>query len=203
MMAKAGKWSKIKTIAVTITCGAGHVLSSVLLGAVGIAAGLSLNELAFIEGSRGEIAGWLLVSFGFIYMVWGIKKAYRSGLHSHTHFSRAGAMYSHSHKHEGKHVHQNGNKTFTPWILFVIFILGPCEPLIPLLMFPAANQSVTGLILVALVFGVVTIGTMLSIVMISLYGINFVHFGKLEKFTHALAGFAIFVSGLAINFLGL
>ena len=60
---EAGKWSKIKTIWVTFYCGTGHVLSSVILGFIGIAAGVALEKLEFIEGFRGEIAGWLLITF--------------------------------------------------------------------------------------------------------------------------------------------
>ena len=44
---------------------------------------------------------------------------------------------------------------------------------------------------------------MVSVVTVSLYGINLLPLGKIEKYSHALAGFAIFVSGLAINLLGL
>jgi hypothetical protein len=70
-------------------------------------------------------------------------------------------------------------------------------------MFPAATHSTSGLVIVSLVFGIVTIATMLSVVLVSLWGINLLPLGRIEKFTHALAGFAIFISGLAINFLGL
>lgn len=70
-------------------------------------------------------------------------------------------------------------------------------------MFPAAQQSVIGLITVTAIFGAVTILTMLSVVFVSLWGINLLPLGKLERYTHALAGFAIFASGLAINLLGL
>jgi sulfite exporter TauE/SafE len=91
----------------------------------------------------------------------------------------------------------------TPWILFTIFVFGPCEPLIPLVMYPAAQHSTIGVILVTAVFGIITIGTMLTIVMVSLWGINLLPIGKLERFTHALAGATICISGLAIVFLGL
>ncbi|HRJ85378.1 MAG TPA: sulfite exporter TauE/SafE family protein [Ignavibacteria bacterium] len=204
MMAKAGKWSKIKTFWVTILCGAGHVLSSVVLGFIGIAAGIALDKLELIEGSRGEIAGWALIAFGFVYMVWGIKKAYRNRPHSHIHVETDGTYHTHTHRHHGEHVHVNEKKrSLTPWILFVVFVLGPCEPLIPLLMFPAAQESVSGLWIVTAVFGFTTIATMISVVMVSLWGINLLPLGKLERYTHALAGFAIFASGLAINVLGL
>ena len=204
MMAKAGKWTKIKTFWVTIFCGIGHVLSSVVLGFIGIVAGIALDKLELIEGTRGEIAGWALIAFGFVYMIWGIKKAYKNRPHSHIHVESDGTYHTHTHQHHGEHVHmKEQKKSLTPWILFLVFVLGPCEPLIPLLMFPAAQESIAGLWIVTAIFGITTIGTMLGIVMVSLWGINFLPLGKLERFTHALAGFAIFASGLAINLLGL
>jgi len=203
MMAKVGKWSKVKTFWVTLSCGVAHVLSSVVLGFIGIAAGIALNELELIEGTRGELAGWALIAFGFVYMVWGIKKAYKNKPHSHIHVSEDGTYSTHSHHHHGEHVHPEEKKSLTPWILFVVFILGPCEPLIPLLMFPAAQHSVGGLITVTTVFGLITISTMIAVVFVSLWGLNFLPMGKLERYSHALAGFAIFASGLAINLLGL
>ena len=203
MMAKAGKWSKLKTLVVTVICGMGHVFSSVILGIVGIAAGIALDKLELIEGTRGEIAGWLLITFGFLYMIWGIKKAHINKPHSHLHLSKDGEYEVHSHTHNGEHVHVKEKKSLTPWILFIVFILGPCEPLIPLLMFPAAEQSASGIIIVSAVFGITTIGTMISVVMVSLWGINLLPLGRIEKYSHALAGFAIFVSGLAISLLGL
>ena len=91
----------------------------------------------------------------------------------------------------------------TPWILFTIFIFGPCEPLIPLLMYPAAKDSVWGLIFVTAVFGIVTITTMMCVVMISTFGISFVPLSKMERYTHALAGATILLCGISIQFLGL
>ena len=91
----------------------------------------------------------------------------------------------------------------TPWILFIIFVLGPCEPLIPLLMYPAAKESIMGMILVIGVFSAVTIATMLGVVLVSTMGLNFLPLKKMERYTHALAGATIFLSGMAIQFLGL
>ena len=91
----------------------------------------------------------------------------------------------------------------TPWVLFTIFVLGPCEPLIPLIMYPAAEHSIAGMVWVAVVFSVVTIGTMMSVVLVATWGAGFVKLGAAERFSHALAGGAICCSGLAIQFLGL
>ena len=91
----------------------------------------------------------------------------------------------------------------TPWILFTIFVFGPCEPLIPLIMYPAARGNMWAVALVASVFALVTIGTMLTIVYASCLGLSKLPFHKLERYSHALAGLAIFLSGGAIKFLGL
>ena len=91
----------------------------------------------------------------------------------------------------------------TPWILFLIFVLGPCEPLIPILMYPAAKINISGLILVTSVFAVTTILTMLAIVLISFRGINLIPLGKAERYTHLVAGAMILFSGIGIQFLGL
>jgi nickel/cobalt exporter len=44
---------------------------------------------------------------------------------------------------------------------------------------------------------------MLAIVMFSSWGVSFAKLGRLERYTHAVAGATICVSGLAIHFLGL
>jgi sulfite exporter TauE/SafE len=96
-----------------------------------------------------------------------------------------------------------GEKTnVTPWILFLIFVLGPCEPLIPLLMYPAAEHSAWGVAGVSTVFAASTIGTMLLAVGVLTYGIKMVHLNKLEKYSHAIAGATISLSGFGILFLG-
>jgi hypothetical protein len=56
-MSRVGRWSLLKTVLVTLACGMGHVLSSILLGALGISLGLLLEGLVEFEGSRGALAG--------------------------------------------------------------------------------------------------------------------------------------------------
>jgi sulfite exporter TauE/SafE len=203
-MTKAGKWSLRKTTLVTVLCGAGHVLSSVVLGFVGIALGIVVSELVSIESFRGNLAAWSLIAFGLAYFVWGVRRAFRNRPHTHFHSHAEGHKHAHTHVHteEHTHIHKDGGKT-TPWVLFVIFVLGPCEPLIPLLMYPAAKESTMGLLLVTAVFGSVTILTMLGVVIISTMGLNFIPLKRLERYTHAMAGATIFMSGMAIQFLGL
>ncbi len=205
VMARARKWSMSKTTVITFICGLGHVLSSVVLGLLGIAFGMAIGKLEAFEGFRGNIAAWLLIGFGFAYTVWGIRRAIRNKQHSHHHVHSGNMEHRHEHAHcnEHAHPHADGRRSTTPWILFTIFVFGPCEPLIPILMYPAAKHSITGMILVASVFSAITIGTMLAVVLLTSWGVSFAKLGKLERYTHAMAGAAIFLSGIAIQFLGL
>lgn len=88
-------------------------------------------------------------------------------------------------------------------MLFTIFVLGPCEPLIPILMYPAAKNSVAALVIVTAVFATVTIATMMSIVLLSSKGLAFLPMARLERYNHAIAGAVILLSGISIQFLGL
>lgn len=205
-MEKARGWSILKTIAITFLCGLGHVASSVLLGVIGIILGIGVMRLEMFERVRGNLAGWLLTGFGFAYLVWGLRWAIRNRPHGHLHEHEDAGGHSHTHTHhaEHTHVHDSGDKkNITPWVLFTIFVLGPCEPLIPILMYPAAKKSVRDLVGVTFAFSVTTIATMLAVVVVSSLGVNLLPLGRLERYSHALAGAAIFLCGLAIQFLGL
>ena len=206
MMAKARKWSMLKTTWITIACGAGHVFSSVILGVVGILFAVAVFKLEAIESMRGDFAAWMLIIFGFSYFVWGMHKLLR-GKAKHTHIFGTHKHHYHDHDHNHIHdksrVHEHTEKENTPWLLFLIFVLGPCEPLIPLLMYPAARSSWLEVVYVSLIFGVVTIATMLSVVMISVWGLAKVQFRALEKYIHPISGFAILMCGIAVKFLGL
>jgi sulfite exporter TauE/SafE len=94
-------------------------------------------------------------------------------------------------------------KNVTPWVLFLIFILGPCEPLIPLVMYPAAENNMSGVIVVSLLFSAVTIATMMSIVLAFRLGLSRINLRPLERYVNVIAGAVIMISGLAIQFLGL
>lgn len=206
VISKARKWKLKKTIWFTALCGLGHVGSSVILGLVGIALGVAVGELEVFEGVRGSIISWLFTSFGLLYMVWGVQKAYRNKPHTHLHFHENQSIHEHDHTHNGEHVHiheADKKVNLTPWILFTIFILGPCEPLIPLVMFPAAKDNYSDMFLLIGMFSLITIATMVLLVSAAFYGIEFLPIKRLERYSHALAGGTIFACGLGMIFLGL
>ena len=205
-IAKSSGWSFAKTMLVTITCGLGHIISTLFLGSLGILFGFALKNMELIESVRGDIAGWLLISFGLIYLIWGLKRAvkYKPHSHIHMHGGEPAHFHEHIHTHEHSHPHKaKSNIKITPWLLFVIFIFGPCEALIPLLMYPAAISDTFTLIMIVTVFGISTIATMTGIVMLSVYGLNTIKAPLYEKYSHAFTGMVIFLCGISITFLGL
>jgi len=203
MMSKARNWKMTKTMLITFLCGLGHVGSSVVLGIIGISVGIAISKIEMFESFRGNLAAWAFIVFGFVYLIWGIRQAIRNKPHSHLHIHEDGAKHEHVHSHRKEHSHVHGKKSITPWVLFTIFVLGPCEPLIPILMFPSAKNSISGLIFITMIFAVVTIATMMTVVYIASLGYKFVPMKKMERYSHAIAGFIIMFSGLGIQFLGL
>lgn len=205
VLSKARGWSIRKTLWITLGCGVGHVLSSIVLGALGILLGIGVGKLEGLEAFRGDMAAWALFIFGTGYLLWGIYRAMHNKPHTHTH---GHGLMRHIHEHSHTDVHDHihvGKKSLnlTPWVLFIIFVLGPCEPLIPLLMYPASIHSWGGVALVSGVFAFATIATMTSIVALAWYGVEFIRTAFLERYFHAIAGGTIALSAGAIIFLGL
>lgn len=207
MLARARHWSHLRTALVTGFCGFGHVLSSLLLGTLGLAAGNAISKIEKIEGMRGDWAAWALFGFGIAYLAWGVRKAIRkrSGIEPHTH---GPGLHIHAHG-DREHVHaaalkdKSGRSVMTFWSLFIIFVLGPCEPLIPLFMLPASRGRWDIAMLAGGVFGVLTIACMVGVTMLALTGLRQLNFGPMERWSHAMAGAVIALSGAAVLFLGL
>lgn len=209
-MAKSRGWSIAKALRVTLVCGAGHIVGSVVLGLIGVWVGVQLSSLEWIEGVRGDLAAWALVSLGLIYLAWGLRRAYRNKPHAHWHSHDDGERHYHTHTHSESHSHAHssqdapeGRRSLAGWGVFIIFVLGPCEPLIPVLMFPAATESVVGVLAVTGVFALVTVATMLAVVLVSTWGLQFVRMPSMERFSEAIAGGTITLCGLSIAVLGL
>ena len=206
MMSKSGQWSLPKTMWVTLVCGIGHVASSVVLGVVGITLGIAVSKLEAFEAYRANWAAWALILFGFLYLLWGVYQAIRNQPHRHVHMHDGGKVHVHTHMHQDTHTHKHNRdnpKKYTPWVLFTIFVLGPCEPLIPILMYPAARNSVTGLVIVSIIFSFITIMTMMTIVWIGTVSSHKLLGSHMERYIHVVSGAAIFLCGIAIQFLGL
>jgi sulfite exporter TauE/SafE len=205
VLSRARKWTRTRILWITFISGVGHVTGSVVLGLIGIAMGISLGRLEAIESSRGSIVAWMLIAFGMLYTAYGIYKYYRRGAHVHLPaFLRPRSIrHSDLHLSNGHLEKEDDAGRMTPWILFLIFVFGPCEVLIPMLVYPAAEHSGMGIFMVALVFGIATVGTMLLVVMLGYQGFSMIRFKGKEHQLHLLAGLVILAAGAGMQFLGL
>jgi len=208
-MARAGGWPLRNTLLVTSACGLAHVLASVCVGALGLWLGATVLNIGDLEAFRGDLASWALIAFGLLYAVWGVRRAIRNRPHAHVHVHADGTIHSHRHVHDHDHVHVHDSPTssgcaqarsLTPWVLFVVFLFGPCEPLIPLLMYGAANGGGVGMGLVAGVFALTTVGTMLVVVTAALRLTGALPLSGLYRFGQATAGLVVLGCGVAMKF---
>lgn len=178
-IARAQGWSRGRLFWVTLVSGLGHVGSSLVIGSLGLLLGLSLANLGSLESQRGEVAGLLLIGFGVAYAVWGLK-----------------------HMHRHRNARLDARRSVTIWTLVAIFVLGPCEPLIPL-MFLGAAHSWAGVLLISLVFGLVTLIMMVGLAWLAYTGTQLFNASRIEPYNHAIAGVVIALTGGMVMFLGI
>jgi len=119
-MAEARKWNLFKTMSITFFSGIGHILSSVVIGLVGISIGSSLEKFKIFENVRGEIASWLFIAFGLVYLIYGIKKAVRKESHEHKHCHLNISTHSHVHSHNDEHLHLPPGFCLLFWYLALV-----------------------------------------------------------------------------------
>jgi sulfite exporter TauE/SafE len=208
-LARAHGWPLRKLLWITALCGLGHVLSSVLLGLAGIGLGAALSRLQGFQALRGSVAAWLLIGFGCLLALRSLLRAPRGLRHSHAHVHADGVVHHHPHAHDhAEHVHPHAppaQASLTVYALFVIFVLGPCEPLLPLMLASAALHDARLVALVSLVFSAATVATMLVLVTAGHLGLARLRLPLplLERHADLLAGLAIAASGIAIRVFGI
>lgn len=201
VLSRSRRWSTFKTILLTIVCGLGHVLSSVLLGLVGLFLGWQLSKISWFQDVRGDMSSWALLLFGVAYLIYGLRQAYLNKPHKH--FDVMGEdVYVYEHRH-GDIVMPKSRIKVTPLVLFTIFVMGPSEPLIPLLFYSGTQRSNTEVIVLLLAFTISTVITMVSMVLLGRYGYSFIKTDKLERYVHAISGAVVVLCGVGMVFFGL
>jgi putative Mn2+ efflux pump MntP len=183
-LARAQGWSRAKTARITALCGFGHVTVSALLGLLALLFGLEMLRLL---GQRMEsIAGLLLILFGLVYAVYGLRRAAGARVHGHHH-----AHYDHVHEPD----------TMTPWALFLLFSADPCVAVIPIL-FAAAPLGVLRATVVVTAYELATIGTMVALVLPAAAAAKRVSGHWVEHYGDAAAGGVIAAVGLLVTAMG-
>ncbi len=204
VLAHARKWTLTQTLSMTALCGVGHVLSSVLIASFGLALGVATSRLEWIEATRGSWAAGLLIGFGLAYAAVAFWKSRNRKL--------GGDMASHDQHDHGVRVDtllgSRGRDHFrlAP-ALFIIFVLGPCEALLPLLTASGMTLGLWQSVWVGGLFCGATLLTMLTLVGVGYWGLSVASLKRRWGFLHAhentLAGLSMALSGLAIQVLGI
>lgn len=211
VLSRVQKWSFRRTLAITALCGLGHIASGVVIGLGAVALGFAVEHLGPFEAARGTLSLGILVTFGLGYAALGASRLWKQRPHHHAHAHHDGTLHDHDHGHRDEHVHlheEHKKKVVTAWTLFVVLVFGPCEALVPLLLAPGVMQDYGLLASVIVVFGLLTVVTMLVLVTIGVLGARLV---DLERFVSprlagagdVAAGLAIAATGVAVGALGL
>ncbi len=183
-LARGNRWSMRRLAAITTLAGLGHVISSLIIGMLGLWAGWALHRAEGIDAWRSGAVIWMLVGFGVAYALWGLKHAQ----HPHPHISV-----------------QDVVKTFAARrvrFLIAILIFGPCEPLIPL-MFLAYKQGMQAVWVIAVVFSAVTVAMIVGQSCLAYAGVRLIQAHWMERYAHAMTGLVIALTALAVLWLGL
>jgi hypothetical protein len=184
-LARTRGWSAGRTARVTLLCGFGHVTVSALFGLLGLFFGMTL--LRSVGQRMSALAPLLLIGFGVVYALWGLKRALAPRLHGH----------SHSHY---DHVHEESRTSV--WTLFLLFSADPCVAVVPL-MFAAAPLGLGKTLAIVLLYEAATLGTMLLLVLPSRAGARLLETPVLERYGDAAAGGVIAGVGLVVTLLGI
>ena len=198
VLGHARDWSLKKVLALVAACGLGHIIASFAIGFIGIALGSAIVDIDSFQESRGHFAAWLMIAFGLTYAAWSFARGRRKQAHAHEHL---GGLVDSEEECEGEARPSRTAGSLTAGGLFLIFALGPSEPLVPLMMVPALDFGVGAAIAVGLTFGVATVSTMLIAVTIGYHGLKLPRFRYLETHAHTFAGLALAASGVLIYFL--
>lgn len=183
-IAKARNYTLRKTLLWTFICGIGHIGSALLiaLGFVYLSHFLSQAQFDWLEQNRSDVAAWALIGLGLIYILLALRHKLQHRIHA-----------PHSHQHHNL----PQTKNISIWVIFIIFVLGPCEALLPILA-AASVMSTYAVITSTLIFSISTIAAMMLMVTLGLLGLQRLHIHRLENWAHELAGLTIILCGLAI-----
>jgi len=187
-LSRARGWSARRTAGVTLLCGFGHVTVSALFGLVGLFFGIRMLES--LGGRMGSVAPILLIAFGVVYALWGLRRLVPPRLHGHSH--------SHSDSHTRyDHVHVDSTSRASAWTLFLLFSADPCVAVVPLL-FAAAPLGLAPTLGIVALYEAATLGTMLLLVMPARAGANALRAPWLDRYGDAAAGGLIALVGAAV-----
>ncbi len=179
-VARARNWSRGRAARVAFICGFGHVTVSVILGLLALLFGEQV--LRSVGERMVSLAGLLLIGFGVVYAIWGMRSAMAHRLHGH-------------HHHHYDHVHDPSTASF--WSLFLIYCADPCIAVVPIL-FAAAPLSTVDQIAIVVAYEAATVSAMVVLVALAYSGARQFKGQWIERYGDSAAGALIVATGIMV-----
>jgi ABC-type nickel/cobalt efflux system permease component RcnA len=192
-------WTRRRPLGFTALCGLLHCLASVLLAFL---LSWTIGGSGILEGVdlwRGRIAGAVLVGTGVAALLLLARRRGRTRRHRHAHGHVDGRTHDHEHAHVGEHCHahpQAGGPLALS--LALVFVVGPCEILVPLSLGAFGRHGVAGLLIVGSTFAFATALTMVLSVLVIQRGLAIVRAKAILGPLSWVPGAVLIACGLAL-----
>jgi len=203
-ISKSKNWSSKKTMGVALYSSIGHVIGSVVLSLVGLVPAIMVARLRYFSSMKETILVWFVILFGLIFVVYGIRQAYRSKPHKHLQLYPDGTYHTHTHIHKKDSAFVEKltkNKDLRIWSMTLNYAFVPFEALIVIQVWPVMKSHYMMIVVSTLIFSIATIVTMLAMTYLVLQGRRFSRLKKIGLFSYVIVGVLILVYGLALMFL--
>ena len=200
LTARAQRWSRNKTLAITTLAASGHACFTALLGLIVAWLGIALSDRIGIWFPR--IAGGALILFGLFYLIRQLTG------HTHTHLNSFGSGGSahelaHEHEHNHGHTHSHSRTSLSKsdlaaiTSLLALLTFSPCEAFVPVYV-SGVRYGWHGFALLTIILTVGTIAGMVAFTALALTGIEQVKLRSFEKYEAAVMGVLLFSVGVLI-----
>jgi nickel/cobalt transporter (NicO) family protein len=196
LMGRSRNWSARKTLTLASAGGALHVCLAVVLGLAAFWIGRGGAEaVARRLGETLEVVSSLcLAIFGIVYGTY-------SWVRERRHHPPGGATGSPPGKPGGAHHHGHllegwFGRDLTGLTLVLVIGVSPCALALPILLATAASLGISGVLLVAAGFGLVTMGTTLVITLVGFLSARRIDFPFLTRYGDLISGILIALVGI-------
>jgi hypothetical protein len=205
LVARARKWSRAKTLAVTASAGLGHVLLTSLLGLLIAWLGFQLDE------HLGEIFPWITGGVLLIIAVYYFWRQWKGA--GVCHHSPPGGSHTPSercgHEAEAEHSHWDHELQASPLVsakqsdwaavsgLFVMLTLSPCEGFLPIYL-SGIQFGWTGFFVLSAILAVAALGAMTLLTWLTLVGLERFQIKHFERYEAGMLGALFTVLALLV-----
>jgi nickel/cobalt exporter len=203
LVARARRWTRAKTLAVTIFAGVGHILLTTLLGLAIAWFGFQLDQK--LGRAFPLAAGGLLIAIGFFYFF----QQWRGGGIRHHHLLGGKHRPSKECGHEHGHSHwddelkdsallspQEGDRAAISG-LFVLLTLSPCEGFLPIYL-SGVQFGWRGFFVLSAILAVATLLGMVLFTWLTLIGLEKLEVKNFERYEAALLGALFSILGTIV-----